>query len=126
MELENTKFDALALLKRCGSDPVLASEIAAVFVKNSAKYLTELEQGVRDESAEMLRVKAHALKGAISYFGAAAAFEAAYAIEKASNNYDLTELPQLMENMKVELNRLVSDLKRWLKEQTDLDSTITK
>ncbi|MGC2194916.1 MAG: response regulator [Terriglobales bacterium] len=69
-------WDAKALLERMGGDEKLFREVAEIFLEETPKLISRLQQAVATGNAQMIQATAHSLKGELSYFGAAAAKQA--------------------------------------------------
>jgi CheY-like chemotaxis protein len=74
-------FDRGRALERVGGDPALLREVTGLFLSDSVRLLGQVEEALRDGSAERLRKAAHTLKGSVAFFAAPAAEAAARRLE---------------------------------------------
>ncbi|MDP8981939.1 MAG: Hpt domain-containing protein [Acidobacteriota bacterium] len=102
-------FDREEALARVGGDPELLAEIAALFLKDLPRGLGELRQAVAARHADAVERHAHALKGAVSNFGAHEATAAAQELEiqaRAGSIGSLTKLEHALDRLRPELESL--------------------
>jgi CheY-like chemotaxis protein len=74
-------FDRAAALRRVGGDAGLLKELAGVCVEESPGLMGQIRAAIAERDGPRLRLAAHALKGSIGIFSAAAAHEAAWRME---------------------------------------------
>lgn len=90
-------------LGRIGGDMELLREIAGLFIEEEARLMSAIKCAIDDGDAGALEAAAHTLKGMLSNFGASAAVEAAFAIERIARDKDmgraLTAYPALENEM---------------------------
>ncbi|MBX9579346.1 MAG: Hpt domain-containing protein, partial [Gemmataceae bacterium] len=75
-------LDAAAALKRAGGDEELLRELAGLCLDECPKLLADIRDAIARRDGPRLRLSAHALKGSVANFGAAAARAAAEALEE--------------------------------------------
>jgi len=75
-------LDSEALLERVGGDVDFLQELAGIFREDCPKLLEEIRSAVAAGDAAALERAAHTLKGAIANFGADAAGQAAFHLER--------------------------------------------
>jgi len=78
-------------LERVGGDGDLLREVAKLFLDTAPQQLADLQSALTRGDSARLQCAAHALKGAISIFGARAAFEAALRLENLARFGDLAQ-----------------------------------
>jgi HPt (histidine-containing phosphotransfer) domain-containing protein len=93
-------------MNRVNGSVELLRKIKELFRRDSPKLLAELRAAVLDDDAVHLKRSAHTLKGSLSYFGAAAAFEAAHRLETLGRSGDLTEAHKALGELEEALDRL--------------------
>lgn len=84
-------LDIPAALERVGGDADLLSEIAGLFLREYPELLAAMQSALARQEATELERAAHSLKGSIANFGAAAAVEAAFTLEKIARSGALEE-----------------------------------
>ncbi|MDB4932789.1 MAG: domain S-box, partial [Myxococcaceae bacterium] len=99
-------FDRDALLARCEGDSELAREVATIFLEEAPRLLAGVASAVRDGDAHRVRTTAHALRGSLSYFDAAAATECARRLEELGATGTLAGAPALHLDLIGEVDRL--------------------
>ncbi|MGB9031186.1 MAG: PAS domain S-box protein [Acidobacteriaceae bacterium] len=82
-------FDAPSLLRRLMGDRELAGVVLKAFLEDAPHQLEQLRAGLAAEDAPVVRLHAHAMKGAAANVGGESLRQAAYAIEKAADARDL-------------------------------------
>jgi signal transduction histidine kinase/DNA-binding response OmpR family regulator len=107
---EEVIFDKSGLLERLSGDNELLDEVIAVFIDDIPGQLEELEQALDDRDAELVRLKAHRIKGASANIGAQAVRETALEIEHASRDGQLDGTDAMFIKLEQELERLGSVL----------------
>lgn len=83
-------FDKAELLARVGGDHGLLQEIVGLFLEEGPVRATEIRDAIERMDGAALSRTAHALKGAVSLFGAKAAIDAALKLEQLGREGDLT------------------------------------
>lgn len=82
-----------AVLDRLGGDAALLREISAIFLAEYPLLLARIREAVELGQPAALERSAHALKGAVSNFGAAAATQAALELEIIGRQKRLADAP---------------------------------
>jgi HPt (histidine-containing phosphotransfer) domain-containing protein len=114
-ELDGDATDVLDLqtvLNRLGGDWALAQDVARIVLEDAPILIGELETGLREESAERVALSAHSLKGLVSNFNADACAAAARLVEQDGRASDLVSARQHLGTLNIELDRLLSALRR--------------
>ncbi len=78
-------------LDRLGGDEQLLCEVAQLFLEECPELVAQVRTAVVSGDADALQQAAHTLKGSVSNFGAAAASEAALALELMGRNGELNQ-----------------------------------
>jgi CheY-like chemotaxis protein len=103
-------------VERLGGDAALTSEVATLFVAESAAMMLRLRESVRRQSPEEIRLAAHALKGAVGTFSVVGAMETAARIEELARAERVGEASALMEVLEPQIARLVASLRAFTRE----------
>ncbi|MDK9723558.1 MAG: Hpt domain-containing protein [Sterolibacteriaceae bacterium MAG5] len=110
--MEAGVFDRDAALRNLGGDVELLGEIARLFVADWPANRSAILDALDRTDAPGLRVSVHAVKGAVSNFGARQAVALALDLESACKAGDLSRANQQVENLFAEVDRLASNLAR--------------
>jgi signal transduction histidine kinase/DNA-binding response OmpR family regulator/HPt (histidine-containing phosphotransfer) domain-containing protein/HAMP domain-containing protein len=103
-------FDKGAALDGLGGDEEVLREMATAFLADCPRTLANLRQALTDGDAERITAAAHSLKGAVGYFAAEGALEAARKVETAAGEGDLKGAQEAFAQLSVELSRLTPAL----------------
>jgi CheY-like chemotaxis protein len=103
-------FDVM--VERLDNDQEIAREIAEIFVSSSAELLQDLAAAVSVGDAELIRARAHSIKGSAGNIGAEALQDVAGAMEGAGRDGDLDAAERLLP----ELSAALEQVKRVLSE----------
>jgi PAS domain S-box-containing protein len=98
-------FDRERALAAADGDSELVTELLNMFRESSGELLQAVEDAVRAESPDQLKVAAHTIKGSLGNLGAMAAAEVALVLETMGLNNDLTGADETLERLKAEVNR---------------------
>lgn len=109
-------FDRDAALGRVGDDVELLKEIAQLFVEDERSMVEAIEQAARAGDAKGLERSAHTLKGCVSNFGGADAYEASFQLEKLGRAADLAHVGEALGRLKTALDELRPELQAFLEE----------
>ena len=82
--------DLAAVLKLLNGDRRLLGQLIDVFLDDAPRLLRRVGEAVARGDARELRLTAHALRGSVAYFGAAAAAGAAERLERMGRDGELT------------------------------------
>jgi signal transduction histidine kinase/CheY-like chemotaxis protein/HPt (histidine-containing phosphotransfer) domain-containing protein len=99
-------FDRDEVLERLGGDEELLQEIAGVFLNDVPVQITSIEQAIAKGDSHQVEHQAHTLKGASGSFGAHTLQAAALAIEKAAANEETAQLPEILQTIKHEFEKV--------------------
>jgi PAS domain S-box-containing protein len=99
-------FDQRAALEYSGGDRGLLQEVIEIFRADCPRALRCIDQALKQQDGEALRLAAHGLKGAIATIGAPAGRQAAAALEQAARAGDFEEAQRIRERLHREIERL--------------------
>jgi HPt (histidine-containing phosphotransfer) domain-containing protein len=100
--------------KVIGNDEaVLASVVNSLF-KEYPLRISEIEKGLKDKDAKVVRRAAHTLKGAVNVFGAKPVMETAIRIEQLARAKDLAAIPELLELLKLQGTKMLEALQQFV------------
>ncbi|MGD9724482.1 MAG: Hpt domain-containing protein [Pirellulales bacterium] len=106
-------FDYADSLLRLGGDAELFNDIADIFLEDAPKYLAEASRTLTTGDAATLERAAHTLKGLSANFAAAAAVEAAYAVELLAREHRLEGAARCFPRLEAEVQRLETALREF-------------
>jgi HPt (histidine-containing phosphotransfer) domain-containing protein len=110
-------FEPAEILARVEGDRALLAELVELFGIEVPGRLAELRRCVEAGNARGVQDAAHALRGCVGNFGAAAAKDAALALEFLGRNEDLREAGPRLAELELEVERLGSGLAHMVKEE---------
>ena len=99
-------IDESRLLERVGGDRKALARLVRLFLADSRTLLARLRAAVKRGDAPELRNAAHALKGSVSNFAAAAATAAAARLQEIGERGDLTQASLAQASLEQELARV--------------------
>jgi len=103
-------FSRAAALARTSGDEEILRQAVRLFQGQAASQLDGIRAGIARGDARAVRVIAHTLLGAVSFYGAAAAVEAARALEERALLGDLDNGIADLERLQHEVDRLLAAL----------------
>ena len=95
-----------AALERVGGDRELLEEVAQLFLDTSPNLFAQIGHAVETRDTVALERAAHTLKGSVGNFGADAAFQAAFRLEKMGRSGNLTGVDEAYHALETEMERL--------------------
>ncbi|HEV2276545.1 MAG TPA: response regulator [Acidobacteriaceae bacterium] len=101
-----------SLLDSVMGDRALLAEMAELWLADSANQEKQIREGLEADDAVMVQRAAHALKGSVGTFQAAAAQEAAKQLEIVAKEGDLAGARKAFENLSVQIDLVRRDLRR--------------
>jgi two-component system, sensor histidine kinase and response regulator len=110
-EFPGTGLDRDLALSRVGGDADLLKEIAALFIEEYPKVLTELRAAAVRRDSRGVERAAHGLKGSVANFGAQAAVDAASELEHMGRAGDLSRVGEAIDALARALDALHPELK---------------
>ena len=113
-EVETPEEDPIDVLaRRVNSDEKLMRKLIASFLRDLPSRMNSLASALKRGSAEQVGSLAHALKGAVSIFGASAARGSAEELQNLGRNGDLSAGRDVFESLKGEVAKLEGKLRRY-------------
>lgn len=103
VELKEIMDDDMELIQDCFND----------FIKEWPAQYVEIKGAVLDKNGQKLDESAHKLKGTLRYLAAEDAADAAYALETAGKDNDLTAVDEKLETLKSQCQRLVDYIRNF-------------
>ena len=91
-------------------DLVFITSLTQAFQQNAAQTLSNLQLGIENEDAEQIRKLAHGLKSLSTNVGSGKLTELCMAMEQAGKNNELSSTQKLLESMKQEYLRVLTEL----------------
>ncbi len=98
--------DKALLISRVGGDIELLDELVDLFMKNSSRMLSAVEQAVHEGRAETIEKAAHSLKGSVGNFAAERAFQAAMKLETMGREGKVRHAEEALQNLEREISLL--------------------
>jgi HPt (histidine-containing phosphotransfer) domain-containing protein len=109
----NDRFSVAAMVERLDNDEEIAREIAGIFVESSRQLYAELAGAVPQCNPELVRARAHSIKGSAGNIGATALQDLAAAMERAGRDGDLSEAERLLPELHANLEAVNAVLDAW-------------
>jgi len=106
-------LDEQLLLTRVEGDLELARDLAELFLSEGPRYRTQIQEALQRGDCDAVYKEAHALKGALSNFGALAALELVFRLEWEGRSRRLEEARVLWGAAQAEVMRLEEALKEF-------------
>ncbi len=97
-----------ALSERLDGDFDLFKELAQLFLSDSPKLISAIEEAIKNRNSEKIGKSSHTIKGAVANFSAEKAFNAALELEKIGKNQEL-------EKAEVAFNKLMAEVENMRK-----------
>jgi two-component system sensor histidine kinase/response regulator len=99
--------DLAAALKRMESNVPLVREMLRLFVEDAPIYQSRMERAIAQRDSDGVEHAAHSLKGMLSMFGAEAAMQVAYRLERMGHDSDLAAAPAQIRELDHEISRFL-------------------
>ncbi|WP_058557277.1 response regulator [Thiohalocapsa sp. ML1] len=109
----NGHFSVEVMVERLDNDEEIAREIAGIFVETSQALLTELADAIPDGDPDVVRTRAHSIKGSAGNIGAVALQDLAAAMEHAGRDGRLDEAERLLPRLQASLDAVTAVLDEW-------------
>jgi two-component system sensor histidine kinase/response regulator len=103
-------LDRAIALSRVGGDAELLQEMAQLFLEECPSQLASVRAAVRSRDAKALERSAHSLKGSVGNFGAAAAHQAALALEMLGRRGELDQADRALQELESAFSRLEPEM----------------
>jgi signal transduction histidine kinase/DNA-binding response OmpR family regulator len=110
-------WNSARALERVDGDEALLHELIEIFLEESPKHLSTLEQAVRSNERNLIERTAHTLKGELGYLGLPEASEKAKLLESLGRENRLDQAPALFQTLNQELSTVAEDMRRMLKQK---------
>ena len=107
---DKTVFDPVFLLDRLEGNEELCRKLLMTFVREVPLQLSRIQEAILARDSAKTQYHAHAMKGAAAEIGAQALQHAAFQIEIAGHDGDLSRVETLMPQLQKELDRLEPEL----------------
>ncbi len=88
----------------------LLKDLAQTLIDELPKLVAAAQSAVKAGDAKAVNAAAHSIKGSVAPFAAELAYDAAWHLETAGTQGDLTDAAQLLANLEIELHRLTDAL----------------
>ena len=102
--------DLDAALGRLNGSRQLLLDVIAFFLEDAPALLQEARRGLDNQEAAQVRRASHGLKGLAATFDAQSVVTTAREIELHADRGDLDSLPELLDQLEMEVNRLIGVL----------------
>ncbi len=109
--LESPQTPVVNLLDRVAGDEKLAGKMIATFLRDTPKRMADLEKALKQKNGASLASLAHALKGSVSIFGAAAARDSSEKLQDLGRSGDLRGASKLFQQLKEAIAELEQNLR---------------
>lgn len=107
-------WSADRIIERLGADEALARELAALFVTECPRMMTEVRTSVASGAAEEIRRSAHALKGSVANFTDGAPTQAALALETMARANDVAGTPAALQDLERAMEAFLAQLELFI------------
>jgi two-component system sensor histidine kinase/response regulator len=112
---DSTALDVVALMEECDDDKEFLARMVEIFDRDSSERLPKLHDAIKAGVSETVSAEAHALKGGLGNFFAAASFETANKLEMMGRDGNLDEAEDTFQRLERELKELRDALGALLK-----------
>lgn len=113
-EYEN--FSVQVAMDRAGGGIDRIIEIAEFFPSYVIELINPIEEAWNQKNFDDLEKSAHKIKGSLGMIGATHSFESAKRLEKMASKGDSSELSGAIEDLKNNVQSLLTDLKQFVKD----------
>jgi|ERR1043165_2632971 HPt (histidine-containing phosphotransfer) domain-containing protein len=107
-----------SVTENCGGDPAILLELAVMFLEESARQLSAIEQAMSAGKSEEMQFAAHRLRGGLAIFGADSALQAAAAVEMIGLSKRMENAPDGVARLKTELAQTADDVRDLIARET--------
>jgi two-component system sensor histidine kinase/response regulator len=111
-DAEILPVDWAQLLKATDNDEQLARELAVLFIDSGASSMQDILSALDSGDYSKMGEKAHEIKGASANLQAIATVAAAERLEAAARNGDALQVPELTQQLNIEINRAIDYLRQ--------------
>jgi two-component system, sensor histidine kinase and response regulator len=113
-----TSWNAARALDRVDGDEALLYELIEIFLEETPKHLSTLEQAINSNERNLIERIAHTLKGELGYLGLPEASEKAKILESLGRENRLDQAPALFQALSEELSSVASEMRRTLNQRS--------
>jgi HPt (histidine-containing phosphotransfer) domain-containing protein len=110
----STSFDPDEARRQVGDDEAILRDVIGLFIEDNPKREAELRRALERRDAELLERAAHTIKGSCVIFGAAAAREAAHALELLGRGRSFEGATEAIARLSKETERFSADFRSFL------------
>jgi CheY-like chemotaxis protein len=103
-EVSSLTWNRSAVLERIDGDESLLRELLTIFLDESPRQLTTLQQAIETDNPEEMERTAHSIKGELGYLGLAHAAEISRTLEHLGHQRNLQSTPELLASLKAEVS----------------------
>lgn len=100
------------LLNICQGDMDTVKAVISCFLDNGTQYMRNIEQAVNEKNADHLKLSAHRLKGAATYFGNQTVVEYAAQLEHMGDAGQLIDIEQIFVKLQAAVKQLEDGLQQ--------------
>jgi signal transduction histidine kinase/AmiR/NasT family two-component response regulator/HPt (histidine-containing phosphotransfer) domain-containing protein len=100
------------LLDVCQGDVETVKAVISCFLENGTQYMRNIEQAVGHKDAIQIKLSAHRLKGAATYFGNQTVVEYAAQLEDMGKMEQLVEIDRVFEQLQIAIEELEQGLQQ--------------
>ncbi len=100
------------LLNVCQGDVETVKDVISCFLDNGTQYMRNIEQAVEQKDAKHLKLSAHRLKGAATYFGNKIVVEYAAQLEEMGSSKQLVDVNHVFAQLKIAIAELEEGLQQ--------------
>jgi len=111
---DSTVLDETALMEECDDDKEFLARMVEIFDRDSSERVPKLHDAIKTGDSETVSAEAHAIKGGVGNFFAAASFETAHKLEMMGRDGILDEAEDTFQRLERELKELRNALGRLL------------
>ena len=108
--------------ENCGGDPAIMLELAVMFLDESARQLSAIEQAMIAGKSEQMQFAAHRLRGGLAIFAVDSAIQAAETVELIGSKKQLVKAPEAVTRLKNELEQITKDIRDLITRETTVYS----
>ncbi|WP_296920008.1 response regulator [Thiohalocapsa sp.] len=109
----NGRFTVATMVARLDNDEEIAREIAGIFVESSQALYEQLADAIPQGDPDVVRTRAHSIKGSAGNIGATALQDLAAAMECAGRDGNLDEAQRLLPDLRANLQEVNAVLDDW-------------
>jgi two-component system, sensor histidine kinase and response regulator len=103
------------LMENFDNDWEFFQESVTAFMEERGQLLLDIKNAIRDNNGDILKQKAHALKGMLRTFGAKSVADIAFELEKKGSNTDLNDAPGIYKSLISGVKQVSNHLLKFVK-----------